>query len=90
MQKRAGKEIAQTKLLAQIAMAEGQGDKSWVRNVSNIWTDFLRSTYHLDSEKDDLEKNMLAEYKKFKHLKPTVKIDKTGALSVSGIPTDVL
>jgi len=88
MQKRAGKEIAQTRLLAQITVAQGGGDKSWARTVTNIWTDYLRSTYHLDSEKESMEQNMLADYNRFKHLKPEVKIDKTGAITVSGIPNE--
>ena len=90
MQRKSAKEIASTKLLAQIAMSAGGQDKSWARSVSNIWTDYLRATYHLDNEKEDMEKKMLADYKKFAHLKPKVKIDKDGALTVTGIPIDVL
>jgi hypothetical protein len=90
MQKRAGKEIAQTRLLAQVAMGQGGEDKAWARNVNNTWTDYLRSTYYLEIEKENTEAAMMLEYNRFKHLKPEVKIDKTGALSVTGIPTEIL
>ena len=73
-----------------MAVAAGGGDKSWSRSVSNILTDYLRATYHLEDEKEKNEQSMLEEYKKFKHLRPKVKIGKDGALTVTGIPTEII
>ena len=43
MQKKVGQEIAVTRLLAQVAIAGGNGDKSWTRAISNVFNDYIRS-----------------------------------------------
>jgi len=90
MTKKIGREVAQVKLLAQIASASGGSDKSWVRTISSIWKDYLRSSYHLEAEHENLENDMLEEYKKFAHIRPKLVIEKDGTLKVKGIPKSAL
>ena len=90
MTKKVGREIAATKLLAQVASAAGGGDKKWERAVANIWNDYLRATYYLEAEQENLEQDMLAEYKKFAHIRPTLVIEKDGTMAVKGVPKSVL
>jgi len=90
MQKQVNKEVSKAKLLAQMAMTNSGGDKTSERNVSTIWKEYLRAMYYLDSEHEDLEKNMQQEYNKFKNLRPTMSIQKDGSIKVTGLPTSVL
>lgn len=87
LQKKTSQEVAKARLLAQIAIATGSnGDKTWSRTISNIWNDFLRSVYYLEAEHEDLEKDMLEEYQKIKHLRPKITKQKDGSLKVTGLP----
>jgi hypothetical protein len=90
MQKKVGQETSVTKLLAQIAVAEGNGDKSWVRSITTTFNDYLRSMYYLEAEHEDLEQDMLQQYNKFKHIRPKLVIEKDGKIVVRGVPKSVL
>jgi hypothetical protein len=90
MQKKVGQEIAVTRLLAQVAIAGGNGDKSWTRSISNVFNDYVRSMYYMEAEHEDLEKSMLQQYNKLKHLRPKLSITKEGNLRVTGIPGSML
>lgn len=90
MQKKVGQEVAKARLLAQIAVGTGGSDKVWTRSISNIWNEFLRSVYYLETEHEDLEKDMQEEYKKFSHLRPQMVVQQDGSLKVTGIPQSAL
>ena len=90
MVKKVGQEVSKARLLAQIAMAAGNNDKSWARSISNIWNEFLRCSYYMEAEHENLEKDMLEEYKKFSHLRPKMTIQADGSLKVTGIPPQSL
>ena len=90
MHKKGGQEIAKTKLLAQIAISSGGSDKSWARNISNIWGDYLRATYYLEAEREELQQDLTEQYKQFSHLRPKLVIAKGGGLALKGIPKSKL
>jgi hypothetical protein len=90
MVKKVGQEVAKSRLLAQIAMGAGNGDKSWARSISNIWSEFLRCVYYMEAQHENLEKDMQEEYKRFSHLRPKMTIQQDGSLKVTGIPNSSL
>jgi hypothetical protein len=86
MQRKVGKEILRDKLLAYAASAVGNGDKQWSKTISETWNAYTRAAYYLEAEFENIEKDMLTEYNKFKHIRPKVKIGKDGSVEVSGVP----
>ena len=86
MQKKVGQEAAKTRLLAQIALGVGGEDQSWVRSISEIWNECLRTMYYQEAVHKNLEKDMQEEYRKFSHIRPIMTIQKDGSISVGGIP----
>jgi hypothetical protein len=90
MIKKVGQEVAQARLLAQIAIGAGGEDKSWSRSISNIWNEYLRAVYYQQAQHEDLERDMQDEYKKFSHLRPKMVIQEDGSLRVTGIPKSAI
>jgi hypothetical protein len=86
MQKKVSQEINRTKLVAQVAMGVGDGNKSWSRSISAMWNEYVRSMYNLESEFQDTEENMRKEYAKMSHLRPKMIIQPDKSLRVVGIP----
>ena len=86
MTKKVGQEVSKARLLAQIAVGSGNGDKTWTRSISNIWNEYLRAVYYQQAQHEDLERDMLDEYKKFSHLRPKMVIQPDGSIKVTGIP----
>lgn len=86
MQKKVGQKVAHAKLLAQVAMGLGEGDKQWARTISNTWNAYVRSMYYKIAEHENLEKDMQEEYKLMANFKPKVTLDKDGKATVTGIP----
>ena len=89
MQQRVSQEISKNKLLAQIAMGAGDGDKSWQSNIKTIWSEYIRAINYQRAEYEDLEKDMQSEYNKFKHLRPKMVIQKNGSIELTGIPKSI-
>lgn len=90
MQKKAGREVTFARLVAQIALSAGNGDKTWSSSISNIWKDYTRAMNYQEAEHKDIEQDLLEQYKKFAHIRPHLFASKDGKLQVKGIPKSVL
>lgn len=79
------KNIQHAKLLSQIAIGSGAGDKNWFNNINNIWNDYLNLECGTVEEIRDREQDMATEYEKYRYLRPKLTIGADGSLTLTGI-----
>lgn len=84
--KRASKEVYLNKIIAQIAQNTAGTSKEISQAVTNSWNEYVNHAFFLEDKKQQRENDMQDEYKFWKKIKPKLKISKTGALSVTGLP----
>lgn len=78
------KNLQHAKLLTQVAIGTGAGDKDWFNNINSIWSEFVNLECGSISEVKDRENEMRKEYEKYRYLKPKITMGKNG-LEVTGL-----
>ena len=84
--KKAQKDVYLNRLTAQIASGIGAGDSKWLKSITEMWNNYVGLAFYMESEIEQREEHMRAEYDLIKDLKPVMFKDKDGRLKVSGIP----
>ena len=72
-------------MLAQIAVGVGGGSQEWANNITQIWNRYVDLEYGIVGAQQDKEADMVAEYEKYRTLRPKIKVGKEGKLTVEGL-----
>lgn len=83
--KRASKEVALNKLLAQIALSGSPGSDQWNKTVSSTFNNYVNMELYLEGEVEKREEDMRASFEYWRKVRPTAKIEKDGSLTIKGI-----
>lgn len=84
--RRANKEIALNKMLAQIASSNGgAGNTEWHKSISSTFNNYVNMALYLEGEVEKREEDMQEQFKYWKTIKPVAIIGKDGGLTIKGI-----
>lgn len=82
------KELKLNQLLAHVAISNAGRDKKRQTNISQLWSAYVSLELGMKPDEvvqSDEEKEMLAQYESIRHLKPKIKMDKSGKVHVEGL-----
>lgn len=84
--RKANKEIALNKMLAQIASASGgPGNDAWHKSISSTFNNYVNMELYLEGEIEKREDSMMQDFEYWKTVKPVAIIGKDGGLTIKGI-----